>query len=261
MPETATAAAIPISENEAVKNILTLLQDRGAEREKQDIESLVKHMESMETQFGKVLSELENVQAQLKTLQDKGLRASMTRLHDSVCVKVNEAKAQFAAVKNSVFKSFSDAAGAVKKKGVSALNKTVNFLKIRSALTLLKNKLDQSVESLHNGVGQIQKAKTELHTAKEHAANAARLFVGKKAKETTRANSDRGILSAIQRAMLKTGSMLAGMSKAADAAVGKLEQLDSKNEKPSVSNNLKTIRHKQNEVRSHKEKALPDKAR
>ncbi len=259
MPETMTA--IPISEYEAVKTLLSLLREGGAERERQDIESLVRHMENMESQFDKVLNELESVQSQLKSLQDKGLRSSVTRLYEKASVKVTQAKTQFTAVKDSVLQSFADAVSAVKQKGVSALRKTVDFLKIRSALSLLSNKLNQAVQSLHSAAQQIQNAKAELHTAREHAANAARLFVGKKERNVSRLDSDRGLLSAIQRAMLKTGGLLAGMSKAANTAAGKLEQLEGKDGKKSVRDDLKTIRRGKNETRSPVEKASLDKAR
>lgn len=258
MPETAT---IPISENEAVKNIIMLLQDKGAEREKQDIESLVKHIEGMESQFSRVLNELQDVKSQLQTIQDKSVRATVGRVVNSVETKVTEAKAQFTVLKDNVVQSFADAAVAIKQKGVSALSKTVDFLKIRSALSHIKSKLNQSVQSLNSGVQQIQQVKTELHTAKEHAVNAGRLFVGKKAIEESRFDSERGVLTKIQRFMLKTGELLKGMSKAADSAIGKLEQLEQKDEKSSVRENLKTIRQSRKENPVTPEKLSPDKAR
>lgn len=257
MPET----TMPIIENEAIKNVIMLLQGKGAEPEKQDIESLVSHIENMEMQFSKVLNELQDVKSQFKTIEDKSVRATVTRIVDNVELKVSDVKNQFISLKDSVVKSFSDAAGAIKEYGVSALRKTVDFLKIHTALSYMKDKLNQSVHSLNQGVHQVQIIKNEIHTAKEHFTNAARLTVGKDAKEITSHDSERGILTKIQHLMLKTSGLLKSMSKTADSAISKLEKLEQKDEKASVRESLKTIKRSRSDRHSTTEKVLPDKTR
>jgi len=257
MPET----TVPITENEAVKNIIMLLQGKGTEQEKQDIESLVSHIESMETQFAKVFDELQDVKSQLKAIEDKSVRAAVQRIVDNVELKVNDVKDQFVSLKDSVVNSFSDAAEAIKQKGVSALRKTVDFLKIHTALSHLKNKLNQSVHSLNQGAEQIQTIKNELYTAKEHFTNATHLAVGKSTKEVSPNNSERGVLTKIQRLMLKAGGLLKGMSKTADSAISKLEKLEQKDEKMSVRDSLKDIKRSRSNTHSTTEKVSPDKTR
>lgn len=65
---TSMTEAIPITENKDIKKVLMLLQNNGAEQEKQDIESLVKHIELMESQFGRVLTELQDVKSQYQAI-------------------------------------------------------------------------------------------------------------------------------------------------------------------------------------------------
>jgi hypothetical protein len=196
----------------------------------------------METQFSKVLEELQTVRGQLETIQDKGIRAAVTRIVDAVDVKITEAKAQFTGIKDSVVKSFSDAVAATKEKGVSALKGTIDFLKIHSALSFLKGKLGKAVDSLQQGVAQIEKVKKEFHTAKSHAGNAGRLILGKDVKQAKEYDSERGILAGIQRFMNRAAVLLTNTGKVADAAMRKIEDLDKRSEKSSVDKGLKDIK-------------------
>lgn len=253
--------AIPITQNEDMKKVLMFLQNSGVEREKEDIESLVKHIDYMESQFGRVLNELQDVKSQLKAIEDKSVRATAARIVDTVELKFMEAKQQFVSVKENVVKSFSDATQTVKEKGVSALKKTVNFLGIHSALSHLKGKLNQAVASLNQGVSRIEKMKGEIHEAKIHAQNAGRIMVKKNVKEVSAYHSDRGILSGIQKRMSKAGNMLSGISKTVDSAIGKLENPERRDEKKSVREDLKKIKKSRTADQTPAGKSVQDKAR
>lgn len=257
MPE----IAIPISENKAVKNIIMLLQSKGAEQEKQDVQSLVRHIESMETQFSKVFNELQDVKAQLQTIQNRSVQATARRIVNAAETKITEAKNQLTVLKGNIVQSFTIAAKVIKQKGISALRKTVDFFKIHSALSHLKGKLDQAATSLNQGAQQIQKIKNELHTAKDHVTNAARLAVGKGKKEISTKDSQRGVLTAIQRLMLKGGALLNSIGKTADSAIRKVEALEQKDEKSSVRDSLKEMKRSRRGKHSSTEKTSPDKTR
>lgn len=237
--------AVPLAEHEDVKKVIALYVQNGMEQEKSDVEVLLKHIEFMETQFGKVFDELKNVRSQLETLQDKGIRATVTRIVDAVEIKVTEAKAQFVGLKDSILRSFSGALEAVKEKGVSALKSTADFLKTqtRSALSSLKGKLEQAVASLHRGVTRIESVKTELHAAKSHVSNAGRLMLGKETKDTPAYDSERGVLAGIQKFLGKTGSLLSGIGKVTDSAMRKIEGMGQPDEKRSVKQNLREFKN------------------
>jgi len=87
------------------------------------------------------------------------------------------------------------------------------------------------------------------------------LAVGKSTKEVSPNNSERGVLTKIQRLMLKAGGLLKGMSKTADSAISKLEKLEQKDEKMSVRDSLKDIKRSRSNTHSTTEKVSPDKTR
>jgi len=72
------------------------------------------------------------------------------RIVDTAEVKISEVKNQFIAVK---------------EKGVSTLNKALNFFGVRSALSRLQGKLRDSVSALQQGVSRIEDMKVQIHEA------------------------------------------------------------------------------------------------
>jgi len=76
------------------------------------------------------------------------------RIVDTAEVKISEVKNQFIAVK---------------EKGVSTLNKALNFFGVRSALSRLQGKLRDSVSALQQGVSRIEDMKVQIHEAGVHA--------------------------------------------------------------------------------------------
>ena len=249
------AMAIPITEHEDVKKVFALYTQNGMGQEKADAESLIKHIAFMETQFEKVFDELQNVRAQLQTIEDKSVRATVTRIVDTVDTKVNDAKTQFIGIKDGVVTSFSNAVDAAKEKGVSALKSTVDFLKIHSALSFLKGKLGKAVDSLHQCAVQIEKVKIELHTAKSHAGNAGRLILGKDAKTTQTYNYERGILAGVQKLLHKTAVLLTNIDRVADSAMRKIESIGQRSGKTSA---LKSIREIKN-TRTDSKRSAPER--
>jgi len=254
-------ATVPITKNEDIQHILTLMQGNGMQRDKQEIESLASQISFMETQFEKVFSELQDVKSQLQAIQDKGIRAAAMRIVDTAEVKISEVKNQFIAVKDNVIKSFTDAKEAVKEKGVSALNKALNYFGVRSALSRLQGKLRDSASAVQQGVSRIEDMKGQIHEAGVHAQNAGRVMIGKDAKEITAHNSDHGILSGVQKLLNKTGGMLSGMGKITASAIGKIDKLERNGEKSSVRQSLKSIRQSQTSGQAATEKVPQDKAR
>lgn len=211
-------------------------------QEKSDAESLLKHIEYMETQFEKVFDELQTVRSQLQTIEDKSVKATAMWIFDTVEVKVSETKAHFVGIKDSVVTSFSNTLKAVEQKGVSTLKNTIEFLKIHTALSFLKGKLGKAVDSLQQGVGQIEKVKIEFHAAKSHAGNAGRLLLGKGVKATKDYNSERGILTGVQKLLGKTAVLLTNIGKVADSAMRKIEGLGEQSEKTSTLKSIKEIK-------------------
>ena len=253
---------IPLSEQPELKELFTVLEGNGMGREKQEIESLVHYIESMETGFGQVLEELKEVRGQLEQIQDKGVKATVQRVVDKAETKVFEVKSQLFTVKNNLVKSAVNAVDAFKKKGVAALQKAVNAMGIYSALSHLKLGLQNAEKSVNETISKIGTINSEIHSIGEHSKNIGRTLFGRQAKEVTPHNPDKGVLAKIQKLFAATGSFLSDMEKMTDNTMKKVAKLEQREEKkPSVKENLKAIRAEQSAKQADSKPLSQEKAR
>ena len=71
-----SSLSVPLREQENLKELFRILDENGLKEEKEQVLSLADYIDSMDEQFGKVLSELQEVKLQLDQMQEKGLRQS-----------------------------------------------------------------------------------------------------------------------------------------------------------------------------------------
>jgi len=257
-----SAEKIPLSEQPELKELFTVLEGNGMDREKQEIESLVHYIESMETGFGQVLEELKEVRGQLEQIQDKGVKATVQRVVDKAEAKVFEVKSQLVTVKNNLVKSAVNAVDAFKKKGVAALKKAVNAMGIYSALSHVKLGLQNAEKSIDEDISKIGTISSELHSIGEHSKNIGRTLFGRQSKEATPHNPDKGVLAKIQKLFAVTGSLLSNMEKMTDNTMKKVVKLEQREEKkPSVKESLKAIRAEQSVKQADSKSLSQEKAR
>ena len=253
---------IPLSEQPELKELFTILDGNGMDKEKQEIESLVHYIESMEMGFSQVLDELKEVRGQLEQIQDKGVKATVQRVVDKVETKVSEVKSQLVTVKNNLVNSAANAVDAFKKKGVAALQKTVNVMGIYSALSHVKLGLQNAVKSVNETISKIGTINSELHFIGEHSKNIGRTLFGRQAKEVTPHNPDKGVLEKIQKLFAATGSLLSNMEKMTDNTMKKVAKLEQRGgKKPSVKESLKAIRAEQSAKQADSKPLSQEKAR
>ncbi|MDL2287980.1 hypothetical protein LJC32_01195 [Oscillospiraceae bacterium OttesenSCG-928-F05] len=199
-------SAVPLTEMEDVKKILSFLEISSAIKEKQDFESLLSHMDAMETQFGSVFFELQNVRVQLKDIQDRRISARVSRLADDIGAKIIEAKEQFFAVKTMFINACATTFKNIRNTGISALNKTLEFLKIKPALAFLKGKIDKARDALQSGIARIEAAKGELGVAKSHFAKAGSIIIRGARETEAAAKSDKDITSTVTPSIPKSAA-------------------------------------------------------
>lgn len=85
---------IPLKEQENLKELFRLLEERGMQAEKGQVMDLADYIDSMDAQFEKVLSELQTVKRQLKVIEQRGIRQTLLRTVGTLEAKVGAAKAE-----------------------------------------------------------------------------------------------------------------------------------------------------------------------
>lgn len=236
------AAQAKLSEQPEIIDLLRVLEQSKLMKERQEVESLVNYLDSMESQFGEVLKELKEVKGQLTQIQDKGVKASVTHLCEGAENKIGEIGSQLKTIRENVVKSARAAVQAFKEKGVGALQKAVEAMKIPSALSRLKEAFRSGKESMNDHAEQMAAIGSEIYEAKNHAKNAGRILMGKAAKEAEPLNMDKGITAKIQKAYLACSRGFERMEQGTDRAMKKLEKFMERGKKPSVKEELKKLK-------------------
>ena len=241
---------VPIGEQEHLKEFFKLLSQNGQQQEASEFSSLVTQLNQMEKQYTAVLSELKAVREQLESIQDNGIKATVTKSVSSAQQKVEQAKDQLGHIRTSLSDMVKQTLAAVKQHCISALNKAADFMGIKAALNDMRDNLNASISDTQKSIDRINAVGSELHALNEHGKNLGRALIGKEAAELTQRNEDKGVLAAIAKPLKKSKAMLEGMEKGVTRALQSIDRLEKaaargKEEKPSVREGLKAAKQQE----------------
>ncbi len=154
-----TARQTALMEQPEIVELFRVLEGNGLKKEQKEVESLVKYLDGMESQFGQVLEELRDVKEQLSQIQDGGVKASVLRIAEQAQSKVQEVGGQFHTVRKNLIQSAKSALQTFKEKGKDALQKAVSAMKIPSALARIQEGLHGAVESMNRQADKMEDLK------------------------------------------------------------------------------------------------------
>lgn len=83
-------AAVNLKEQPDIKTLLYVLGSSGLKKEQQEVETLVDYLESMGNQFSQMIGELQAMREELEKMQDKGIRATVSRVLEGAENKTQE---------------------------------------------------------------------------------------------------------------------------------------------------------------------------
>lgn len=170
-------------QQDALTELLDLLTQNGKKQEAAELSALFSQFAAMETQYGKVLSELAAVREQLATLHDGGNRAAAMQETKQTQAHITQAKETLSTLKGNMTDKIRKTLAAVKQHGISALNKAADFLGVKKALAEMKGNVQDAIASTQSNIDRINAVGSELHALNEHAKNLGRALTGKERKE------------------------------------------------------------------------------
>lgn len=242
--------AVNLKQQPDIKELIYILESNGLERGQQEVESLVDFLENIGEQFTQMLGELQGVRSELVNMQNKGIRATVSRTLENAGEKTQEIMGKVFEIRKNLICSAKNAVEVFKEKGVDALRKAVSAMKIPRVLSAIKNMLHNGKDRMNEKAEKTQMLAQEIYKAKEHRKNIGRIIIGKQAKEPTE-QADRGILTKIQRAFLSCGKVYAAMEQKAEKALNRVEVFCRGSEKKSsVKADLRVLKNKKSEQRS-----------
>lgn len=246
---------VPIGEQEHLKEFFKQLNENGQRQEAAEFSALVTQLSNMEQQYSAVLSELQAVRGQLDRIQDKGIKSALLKGVSAIQEKVTQAKEQLTHIKADLSQSVKKALSNVKQQGISALNKAVDFMGIKTALADMRESLQSSISRTQKSIDRINAIGSELHALNEHSRNLGRVLTGREAKELTARNEDKGVLAAVAKPLKKSKSMLENMEKGVTRAIQSVDRLEQaaakgREQKPSIREGLKAAKEQERPKRT-----------
>lgn len=246
---------VPIGEQEHLKEFFKQLNENGQRQEAAEFSALVTQLSNMEQQYSAVLSELQAVRGQLDRIQDNGIKSTLLKGVTAIQEKVTQAREQLTHIKADLSQSVKKALSNVKQQGISALNKAVDFMGIKTALTDMRENLQSSISRTQKSIDRINAIGSELHALNEHSRNLGRALTGREAKELTARNEDKGVLAAVAKPLKKSKSMLENMEKGVTRAIQSVDRLEQtaakgRGQKPSIREGLKAAKEQERPKRT-----------
>jgi hypothetical protein len=238
----------PITENEHVKELLTILRGNGFDSDAQGLSELVGHFAAMEREVGAAARELANLRRELGMMRDERahpLRTMLKRSADGLAAKLNAVRSRLSSLKDKIIGMCKSAVEAFKDKGVEALN-NFSVSVIKPDLIATRDAISEAMEYNHRQISKIDKAAEQYHTAGRAVRNVGRALQGKEPVPGIKPNGTlariaeapfRSELRRLNRSLGRTGKALATVDRLEKAA----ERRAGKN-RPSTLDNMRELR-------------------
>ena len=251
--------AISLNVHPQIIDLYEALEKNGLHKQKEDVQSLVGYIESMEYNLSVMMNKIQEMHTEVNRLHDKGIRAQCAKIVSKVEDKVQQAKTMISVAKVKTIQSAENAVKAFQEKGKSALIHVVEAMRIPAALSKIKDGFSHAAQSMRQSAGQLDVIRGELHEVGGHMKNAGRVILGKPAKQTGTLEADKGVLAKLRGFLESCGKAFSNMERSADRLMEKMQRTKEPEEKkPSVKSELrqlKTQRHEKSKAPVVKEQA------
>jgi hypothetical protein len=246
----------PIMENPDVQELLGILKAHSA-KSTPDFMAVLNHVVAMEKQLAAAVTELAAMRRDLAEAERRNhpIKNVLQKAVVSMQAQVLELRERLAEAKQAVIDGCKNAVAAFKEKGITALDNTARFFKVKPILEAIHTSADKSAHDADKIVSNIELASKLYHEAGRHLKNTIRALTGKEAiQEAKPPGKVAKALSAPYRA---ARTCFKGIRNNAVAAVGKLGRLEDR-AKPSFEQTMKECTEKVKQA--ERERKTPERA-
>lgn len=240
--------AISLNVHPQIIDLYEVLEKNGLHKQKEDVQSLVGYIESMEYNLSVMMNEIQEMHTEVNRLHDKGIRAQCAKIVSKVEDKVQQAKTMISIAKVKTIQSAENAVKAFREKGKSALVQAVQAMRIPAALSKIKDGFSHAAQSMRQSAGQLDVIRGELHEVGGHMKNAGRVFLGKPAKQADKLETDKGALAKLRGFLESCGNAFSNMERGADRLMEKMQHSkEPEEQKQSVKYELRQLKTEHSE--------------
>lgn len=240
--------AISLNVHPQIIDLYEVLEKNGLHKQKEDVQSLVGYIESMEYNLSVMMNEIQEMHTEVNRLHDKGIRAQCAKIVAKAEDKIQQVGTMVSVTKGKLVESASNAVKAFKEKGKSALIQAVEGMRIPTALSKIKDGFSHAAQSMRQSAGQLDVIRRELHEVGGHMKNAGRAILGKPAKRADKLEADKGALAKLRGFLESCGKAFSNMERGADRLMEKMQRTkEPEEQKQSVKSELRQLKTEHSE--------------
>lgn len=211
--------------NEAIQQFLKLLEENGRQGQVQDLSQLMWYMDGMNRQYEAVLRELQEVRQQLAREREPSVKYVIQNAAAKLEHKARQMKEALDGLWERIADSAKTAMDNFRETGVTALDKAVSAIGVKSALESLQEHLGNMIADTKQNIQKVEEIGHELRSVGGHLKNAGRAMTGRET-QTVDGGQEGRFQSAVLAPMRAAQSLLTGMNNATLAAIGSMENLE-----------------------------------
>lgn len=215
----------PLQGNEAIQQFMKLLEENGRQGQAADLSQLMWYMDGMARQYDAVLQELQEVRQQLTQVREPSVKF----VAQGAVAKLEHKAHQIKETLDTLWEKIAGCATAAvenfKEAGVSALDKAVAAMGVKSVLESLQEKISGMIADTKQNIEKVESIGHELRSVGGHLKNAGRAMTGKETQRVDGGKEGR-FQSVVLAPMRGTQKLLSGMNNATLAAIGGVEYLE-----------------------------------
>lgn len=206
-----------------IVDLYEVLEQNGLHKQKEEVQSLVGYMESMEYNLSVMMNEIQRMHTEIGRLHDRGIRAQCAKIVSKAGDTVQQAKTMVSVTKVKIIQSAGDAVKVFREKGKSTLVQAVQAMRIPSVLSYMKNGFSHTAQSVRQSTERLDGLREQIHEARGYIKNAGRALFGKGPAESEKLQADKGLLAKVRDGLESFGTALSKMERGADRLLGKIQ--------------------------------------
>ena len=172
-----------LTQDEMIMELLQLLKQNHMQQEAKDTYELCSYIDSLEKKLDSMTAELVNMQNRIDELQEsqisKMIHARMVEAKERLTAQCTEIKVKIIHVKEGVKEKAHDIVSDVKLRGLVALNRVSEILKVKDNLVTIRGKVKEVKQSVIHEINKIKAVGESVREANQLIANAVRVYAEK----------------------------------------------------------------------------------
>ena len=239
----------------AINQLAELLVKNRQTEQLEVVQGLVDTINTIEKALNVAMAELQSVKSQLHKQQLPTSSVKNKVLEDVQQLEsgLKKLKNQLNLIKHKFATTAQNVVDAIKEKGVSALDKTSEFMSLKENLTVLNTGIRNNISQVNKNINTINSMTQELNAATKHIKNIGRAMTGKE-RDGDMAQASANMVKPLQAVK----KMLVAMERKSANSVEKIEALSKRagrEQRPSVLKQLKEEKAKPIEPTTDKPRA------